>query len=659
MPAPFHLVRLTSAAMLAAVLAACGGGGGAGPEPAATATAPATATAATPAAPASPSTPVAAAALPPAVVSQWRLAQTHVLPPEGLRWAQPNGKTIELHLTGGRTALVLVDAEPATLASAQVEGRVGGASLGTVALADNAALPPTEAGGDRFSTTARVATLPAAWLQPGLELRVRADNTTPSAWQAVKVGALTSLTIRSLPFYLFGASESLVPLDTASRPSAKAMDELLAKWPIAHLEVPPHPAQRVDWPQIVVPPRNGNPAYVMAKAEDRLDGFDPIAVVHGVLGGLRTANGEGATANQYYGALVQAKGDGSFQGAGGGLGGGHVGAGDTTYSGIFVHEQGHAFGMPHAGESYSAGTGYPYPGGSLSGSAWGFDQVRQLFMSTLVPTNSPRFKNCSTHTYAGTPRQLDAQGRCIRQDPMQSGSGDQAMGDVYTLFADYNAGMVQKYLEGVASLDDKGQLTWDGGRVQESSASATGWRRWNSLTSTWVAVDPTVDGNKGLYGVNGGYPVARNVPVYSLVVTRSHAGTAGATHIYPAIGPYSGHLQRQFDPTSAADLAAVKPNTGPYPWYCHASGCDFTLRLTHADGSVRHVLLQGGFRPWFGPTSAPEASASNPLDGDSFRRFVVNVPADRPLAKVELLDTPQGWLGLPAQPAVLATRVLR
>jgi hypothetical protein len=645
------LFRFAPSLLMAAVLTACGGGGSRSADTGGTA--------ATPENPPSQNPPPTTTTPARAQMSRLQLAQTHVLPPEGLSWAQPNGKRLGLHLSAGRGALALVDAQPLDLAGAQLEGRIGGTSLGRVTLADNSALPPTEDGGERYSATARVAALPAEWLQPGLELRLIATNASASAWQAVNVGAQTSLVIRTLPFYLFGATEAVASLDKASLPSAQALDELYAKWPISQLSVAAHPATKVSWPQLVIAPRNGGPAYVMNSSTDRKDGFDPISAVNSVTGAIRSANGEDPTANQYYGAMVQADANGSYDSPGGGLGGGHIGAGDLAYAGVFVHEQGHAFGMPHAGESNAEGTGYPYVGGSLKGSVWGFDQKRQRFMSPLVPTTASSFRNCANDVFSRTPRQLDAQGRCIRQDPMQSGSGDQAAGDAYTLFSDYNAAVVQNYLEGVTTLNAQGQPVWDGGRVVESAASATGYRRWNSLTKSWVAVDPaTEDVNKGLYGVNAGYPLTRGVPVYTLVVTRSHAGTAGATQVYPPIGPYNGNLLRIFDPTSANDRVAMAPNTGTYPWYCHASGCDFTLRLTYANAVVRHVLLQGGFRSFFEPSEATKASASDPLDKDSFRRFAINVPADAALTKVELLDTPQAYAGIGTQPAVLATRTL-
>lgn len=628
-------IAITCSAAL--LLASCGGGGGSGDAPGA-----------------------GGGAGEPAVLKlhKLELAQTHVLPAQGKVWAQPNGKSLDLHYVGGRAALAVVDIGAGTFGDLRLEGRIGSQALGDVSLQDNNALPPTEAGGERYSATARAALLPAAWLRPGLELRVAATNAQATAWQPIAVGADTTFAIRTLPFYLFGATEQLVGLQTASVPDAKALDELRAKWPIGNLSVAAHAGQRIDWPQLVIGPRNGNAAYVMSSAEDRLNGFDPIAAVLGAVSRLREASGEADLAYQYYGALVQRNRDGSLAGAGGGLGGGHAGAGDHTYRGIFIHEQGHAFGLPHAGESYAAGSGYPYPGGSLNGSAWGYDQMRAQFMPTFVPAGAEQLSRCASQTYAGTPRQMDAKGRCIKQDPMQSGSGDQVAGDAYTIFSDYNAARIQRYLEGETSLNSDGTRRYDGGRIVESATHASGYKRWDKIDNAWVAFDPGVDSNKGLYGVNGGFPQAKGVPVYTMFFTRSNAETAGATQIYPVLGPYSGSLLRTFDPTSAADLASMQPNTGPHPWYCHASGCDFTLRLSYANGSVRHVAVQGGFRGWFKPETAPAASASDPLSGDSFRLFAVNVPADAAIRKVELLSTPTVWKGLPAAPQVLATRQL-
>jgi Peptidase M66 len=596
-------------------------------------------------------------ALPALSVNAIELAQTHVLGPQGKSWAQAT--PFSLVQVANRSALVLVRTQEVLLEAPVLEARVGILTLGETTLHENSALPPTESNGARYSASARVATLPAAWMRPGLELRVKASNASPSAWQAVEVGADSRLDIRTIPFYLFGATEQLVSVDTATRPTANAMAELRAKWPIAQLSVGPHAMGKLSWPSLVVPPRNAGPAYVMNNRDAALDGFDPIAAVHSVVGLMRKANGESETANQYYGALVMAKADGSFGAVGGGLGGGHVGAGDHSYTGIFIHEQGHAFGLPHAGESYTAGTGYPYVGGSLSGSNWGFDQERNLFMPTTMPSSSSRIANCATANFGGTARQLDATGACIRQDPMQSGSGDQAAGDIYTLFADYQAARIQRYFEGLTTRTN-GITSYSGGRIIASNNSPTGYQRWDGVAKTWVSYDPVAaDLQKSLYGVHLGFPAQTNTSVYTLVFTRSHAETLGATQIYPAIGPYNGNLLASFDPTVNADLNKINPSlSGANSWYCQSSGCDYTLRLTYADATVRHMVVKDGFRSWFAPTGAFDAATTDPNQSASFKAWAINVPAGNGLTKVELLYTPQVWTGSVASGTVVASRNL-
>ena len=436
---------------------------------------------------------------------------------------------------------------------------------------------------------------------------------------------------------------------------------MFAKWPIASLNAGNHPLGRLDWPALVISPRNGGPAYVTTSKDDELAGFDIMSAVLQVTRQVRAANGEAGTANQYYAPIVHVDAAGEFRGVGGGLGGGHVGTGDHLYRGIFIHEQGHAFGMPHAGESFDAGSGYPYTGGSHAGSAWGFDQPRQLFQPFLVPSNANRFANCRSNTFGGTPRQVDNTGACIRQDPMQSGAGDQAAGDRFTTFADYNSALIQRYFEGVASDHTDGVRRYSGGRVFVDPASRTGYSRWDSLDSVYVAFDPTDDAEGGLRGINRGYPIETDVPVFTVVATISKAGTAGATQIYPIDDAWTGNLQRLFDPTDADDRDEIRPNTGRYFWHCRNRGCDYTLRVTHAGGIVRHYLLNRGFRTFFTNNADNfddlRDGAEDPNDGASYLTVARNIPADLPLVQVELLDTPRAFNGLGVAPTVLARRL--
>lgn len=596
-------------------------------------------------------------------IQRLELAQTHLLP-DGVRsWSPPTpaNASESLHLVGGREALVLVRLSAADAGQPVIEGLVGGQSLGVVTLNPPAQLPATEAAGPAYATDLYSAVLPAAWLRPGLSLRVKATNYAAGEARPVEVGADMPFTLRVLPFYLFGADETNTgrPLSATAAPPADAVAELLAKWPVAKLDAINHPARAAMWPTLVIGPRTdaagqAQPAYVARSSSDYKDGFAGLAGVLGVLGALRNANGDGPLAVQYYAPLLALDAAGKFHGAGGGLGGGSVGSGDDSYAGIFVHEQGHAFGLPHVGEAYDAGR-YPYAWGSLNGSAWGYDARRQELLAPFVPSSASRYAQCKSDTFGGKPRTLDAQGRCVKQDPMQSGSGDQAAGYRYATFSDYSTAVMQRYLEGTTTLDSKGKHV-PGSRLVADAAFASGYKQWDTLDKRWVEA-PTATTSNGLWGLDRGLATQREVPVHAIVLTISNAGTAGVTQIYPPLS-FTGNLPRGIDPSSADDRASIVPDTSVNAWYCRNGGCDFTLRLTYADGTVRHRLLQGGFRPFNQARGTPAASTQDPLSGDSYRLFAVQVPGDRKLAKIELLDTPTVWEGLPASPRVLASRAL-
>ena len=596
-------------------------------------------------------------------IQRLELAQTHVLPDGARSWAPPTPANASetLHLVGGREALALVRLSAANADRPVLEALADGKSLGTVALNPPSQLPPTEAGGPAYGDDLYSATVPAAWLRPGLTLRAKAANYQAGEARAVEVGADMPFTVRVLPFYLFGATEANTarPLSLTGAPPADAVTEMYAKWPVAKLDAVNHPARLVQWPTLVIPPRNDangqpQPAYVARSANDYKDGFAGLAGVLGTLGALRNANGEGALPVQYYAPLLALDAAGKYRGPGGGLGGGSDGAGDELYAGIFIHEQGHAFGLPHVGEAYDDGR-YPYAWGSLNGSTWGYDGQRKQLLAPFVPATASRYANCKTDTFGGKLRTLDNTGRCVKQDPMQSGSGDQASGYRYATFSDYSTAVMQRYFEGKTSVDSKGVHT-PGSRLVADASFASGYKQWDTVDKRWVEA-PTTTTSSGLWGLDRGLPQQRDVPVVAIVLTISNANTPGITQIDPPLS-FTGNLLRGFDPTVAADRAAFVPDTSANAWYCRNGGCDFTLRLTYADGSVRHRLLQGGFRPFNQARGTPDAGTRDPLNGASFRRFAVQVPGDKRLTKIELLDTPMAWEGLPAQARVMAERAL-
>jgi hypothetical protein len=100
----------------------------------------------------------------------------------------------------------------------------------------------------------------------------------------------------------------------------------------------------------------------------------------------------------------------------------------------------------------------------------------------------------------------------------------------------------------------------------------------------------------------------------------------------------------------------LRAHKGKYAWYCKGTGCDYSLRITYSDGSVIYRALKDGFRNWFTQTAALPAVATDPLNSASFMTWAINVPGDKAISKVEMLDTPSVWLGFPTNPTVLLSR---
>lgn len=612
------------------LLAGCGGGGGGGGG-GTTTTTPTTLT-----------------------VNELLFAQTHVIPKQGLSW-KLKGKSESLALIAHRDALVLISFAQPQPQQPQLQVWINQTQVGTLPLQPPSALPTTEANGPAFRSNSYSATIPKQWVKPGLDLKVSASNVATSGFLGpIKVDVDADFTVTVLPFYLYGAAPGIKgspTLTTAQQPTAAQRQEMFAKWPVATLNIRTHATGKVQWPYMIITPRVGHAAYRARTKNDQIDGFDTMDAVLGILNALRDANGDWPLANTYYAPLMMADNTGAYSAPGGGLAGTGHGTGDHLFSAIYIHEMGHTFGLPHQGSAYTAGN-YPYANGSLAGSAWGFDQNRQQFLAPFVPATAPRYNNCQTNPVN---RQLDNQGRCIKQDPMQGGDGDQAAGYQYATFSDFSTAQMQAYLRSKAFVD---------------ANFSTGYSQWDSATQQRVAVS-TATTKSALYGLNSGFPVQKNVPVYSIIITLSHAPCSAAnpqsqcnaanvdtniSQIYPPLA-YTGNLRATIDPTKPADLAAIDPNgTGNYHWFCQRNGCDYTLRVTYSDNSRYHVLLQHSFRPWFNPTGTPATTTTDPKNGNSLRIWGVNIPAGKTIAKIELLHTPMGWNGIPLNPTVLLVR---
>ncbi|KVZ43654.1 M66 family metalloprotease [Burkholderia ubonensis] len=569
-------------------------------------------------------------------INKLEFAQTHVVPSGGLSWTLPQA-SVTLRLISKRGALALVAIDQADVAHPVLDVWQNGARLGSLVLNPPSALPPTESNGRAYASNRWSAVVPAAWMVPGVSFSVSASNYTSSVPQAPQFGSDADIQLTILPLYLFGADDTNAPpLSTTQMPDAATQQEIFAKWPAAHVNIRTHPAGPMTLSTVVIGPRTDSsgvaqPAYPVSALDQQKDSFGVMGTMLELVTNMRLANGESAINNQYYAPLLALNADHQLGELVGGVGWSGVSVGDYFYTGVFIHETGHGFGLGHAGDEYASGA-YPYPDGSLSGSVWGYDQIRREFLDILIPPTALNYVNCQSE------RPVDAQNRCYKEDPMAHGAGDQSSGYKFATFSDFNTARMQ---------------AWIDSRILSDSASPTGYSKWDTTAQARMPYTPVTDDN-GLYNINQNLPVQTGVPVHTILVSFSKAGSAGASYIYPPLS-YTGNLIRTFDPTVAADRQAIAVDTGVYPWYCQGTGCDYTLRVTYVDGSRVYRVLQGGFRTWWTP-SVLNPRATDPLSADSFKVWAINVPGNKGIAKIEVLDTPMVWNGMPANPTVVLSR---
>ncbi|KAH9253639.1 hypothetical protein BASA81_008475 [Batrachochytrium salamandrivorans] len=319
-------------------------------------------------------------------ISEMYFAQTHVFPPEGLSWYN---NTVRLTLIGKRESLFMFklgDKIDGSLYTHVFGYDASGQYVGAVPISPPNELPPVEANQTNmtYSTEHYSATLPGAWIVPNFGLAVSTQSSpgaccTTNRTIFSEVSSDNELDIYTLPTYLYGADEiNSPPLAETMGLPLKNQQEFWAKQPVSKINFRPHPIGMLKFPWMVAGPTSTKPARVLTDRSQEEDGFYTMGLVLGLLGMFRDNNGHGNS--QYYSAM-QTMQNGKPTGAGGGLGGGSRSAGDSAWSGIFIHEVGHGMGLPHAGGAYP--DSYPYEQGSLQFSKWGYDTLRKVFLPTL------------------------------------------------------------------------------------------------------------------------------------------------------------------------------------------------------------------------------------------------------------------------------------
>ena len=588
------------------------------------------------------------------------LAQSHVFPAPARTWETAGLSRygdIDLHLVGNREALTIFELGSLAESSAvsmHVTNEERGSDDVEIALSPPSQIPGTygddNAGsaldGEPYSTTAWTGTIPADLIKKGLSIKVTYPG-GERTWSNFTVGAPTDFGIVSLPFYFFGADPettthhdvTLTP-ELAGKMPESVEEEFKQRLPIASLSSQLHPARFFKSPYAVVAPRQGGSAYRIYQKEEAKDGFAVIGSTMNLIGALREMDAAVPFAVQYYGAIILEDAAGRYAGPGGGLGGGHKGAGDYSFGGIFFHEQGHAFGLPHANDAYKRGE-YPYPNGGLGGSGWGYDSNVGKFLD-------PFYKDCNESDEQ--PREDQKPNRCYKQDPMQGGHGNRDDGTYYGLFSDFQNARIQRYFEGTDATDGRAFKSPDGG-----------YSRWNPATESFVDVQlrstevPRVF-DKDLTAV-----------IFTISCAELKCDALGAldtssleaTQVYPPM-QYKGDSREFVDVDNLYMLdryhhvKAWKDNRDEQT-YCRGSGCDFVAQFTFSNGEVSRVIVPAGFRTWHKPTEPVEASRVDPVNHRSFTTVGVTARGQHP-TRIDLMYAPFAWEGIHARvPQVLSS----
>lgn len=600
------------------------------------------------------------------MVKEALFAQTHALLPGGGSadltttgggsWDIANHAPLDL--IGHREALAIIAFQQTDPINPKLEMWQQGLLVGTVVLNSPSALPLTEQGsavdsrGAMFRSNSYSGVIPAQFMQTGLTLKAVADNYQGTFIAPLNIGADTPLVVKLLPLYLYGANLNIYQTlnNTTHDPSTMSVaeaNEIDAKLPASSTTVVKHEIQ-IQWPYFVFPPRTKtpfatlptpNPAYRATDASMEKSNWDPVNGAINLMGGIQNATGDAQLNVSSYMPIITLNtttNPYTFGGLAGGLGGGHKGVGGSTFGGIFWHEMGHSFGLPHT-DGLANGTA---PERNSLGYAWGYDAHRKEFLAPFLLPGMQDYVGCATNAQ----RITDSQGRCQKVEPdWTGGTYGQDRGT-------FNWSMHSEYYQA--------RLREDIAKMKFPDAnSGTGFSQWDSV-------------NKRRKDVTVNMQSATPTPAYLIAMTMSKAPCdavnnpnavcnvvgvdTNISQVYPVVA-YTGRVATTLDPTVPAELATLTNHIGSSTlgYQCWWYGCDYTARITYKDGTVRHVLLSGSFRHtiWTDQAAfnlhdgATNPAALNPLDPASFKQWVFSVPAGtsvspKLIAKVELLDTP-------------------
>ncbi len=540
---------------------------------------------------------------------------------EGIFFAQTHRHSIDhpfYFLIGFRPALFQVAVTGSGASpDVQVEGFMDGVSQGMLCLSGPDNLPGSIDLSVPDFTNYFSVTLPKAWVKPGLTLRLTAGNETRDlSEEALKIGPLTELNM-----VLF----DMDVMDYNTEPHRTPMIENLIQETAS--AIPASVIRFGTFPEVLRFPEvmasNGTNEIVRLRARNQ----------NGSMGitneGAINANSASFMFNMHLSMgdyLITFYLGNTLNLAPGGWGGGKSFV-TPDFDDVYIHELGHAYSLPHWGDTYQIPNPnefqylYPYGGengnGGGRGEAWNFIQDIYEFIDPTCQFNERGQAGIETSDA------MQRNNHCLEDRTESQGPWDG--------FGDFSALAMHRYMTG-AETAQSGSVNYRGGGVdfqfnrQEGFPTATVEN--GSRVYTRDPLQPAQPNYREFVKVPGEEKL--NQDVY-LLYGSAHATQTQANIVYPPI-KYKGTLLPVLDPTDPARIEEM--NTMRVYRDLLGSTRDITLKVTYADGSVLHAVN-------------PYQSYGRTNDNNDFGVFrfdlchwALVVPADKELAKVELFNRP-------------------
>jgi Peptidase M66 len=557
------------------------------------------------------------------------LAQTHLMEP---------GYPL-FFLIADRPALAKVDLT-GTGASPEVRmtGWIKDRPLGSICLRGPATLAPSIGGSKQSREGSFTATLPKAWLAPGLRLEVKAGDASKTYSVAqLGVGAAPEINLAMIPIDVLNYNDGKKDRDVPST----FLSDVATALPASRVRLGMFPA-RVSLNKLVTgggdDPTGKGVAPVVLEKRPCGSNEDPASqpCVH-VPPGLNDGQTVNASVMRYVEALIRGTGEYAYtyyygnteNFFPGGWGGSHVFTG-ADFTDVFIHEMGHSLGLPHWGQGAykpknptTEGYSYPYGGvnddGGGRGDTWSYAPNSDTFYSPIC--QDPKSKNFGKERSDAMQRNVP----CIEYASGKAGPWDGhsdfsalamfrfmvGTSKPYAASVPYSrVGMAPFYL-GPQSGFPVLKLDADGRRSLVRSDPTLRPEDWETLPFS--------------------VPQEWDVPVYTIYGTY-HPAYPAATLIYDPL-QYEGGLPAVIDPTDARTFAELeKGNAGAYKDH-FASPHDLTFKFAFEDGTFLQAIFTGGGadRNW--------SLGAGPWRADILY-WAITIPARVKLKRIELYLRP-------------------